>query len=243
MQAGGASSGRRFRCVVLHPRRRPPRPELIAALTRPNFRVFSCEDEFGAMAHLCARAGEIAPRAGESTILLLVEPHDLEHPVELIEALDQYVPGASVWVFDSRSTHRLRAVGPEDLTTWRVERDEAPQAARPVTTPPAGAEARERRGPSPIPEPTMTIAGPHLRLAGEGAPLPEPTPSTGGAYAPGAPDPRPDIKPLSPGPAVPAPPASPAFPAVPARPSRASPTLLSDEELAMLLSGEAEKRT
>jgi hypothetical protein len=213
----------------------------MAALSRPTFRIFHCDNEFAALAHLCAREGDPAPRASEGTILLLVEPADLDAPVELVDALDRYAPGASIWVYDSRATPRLKALEPEDLSTWRVERahDEParPKAPVPVSAP---------RTPQPAPVRDQT---PRLRLAGEGT-LPAEVPPVQ-VVGPGVPDPVPDVKPKAqpsasevpaphPQPPQPVPSVTPAPTVAPVRPIH---TLLSDEELAMLLSGEPEKRT
>ncbi len=230
--------GRSFRCVLLHPRSRPPRPELMAALARPSFRIFHCDNEFAALAHLCAREGDPAPRADEGTILLLVEPGDLDAPVELVDALDRYVPGASIWIYDSRATPRLKALDPEDLTTWRVERAHV-EPPRPPTPAPISAP----RAPQTPPARDLT---PRLRLAGEGTLPAEVSPVQ--VVGPGVPDPVPDVKPKAQPPAAEAPyqppqPVSSVTPAPTVAPVRPIHTLLSDEELAMLLSGEPEKRT
>lgn len=210
----------------------------MAALSRPTFRIFHCDNEFAALAHLCAREGDPAPRADEGTILLLVEPGDLDAPVELVDALDRYVPGASIWVYDSRATPRLKALEPEDLSTWRVERAQD-EPARPQVSVPVSAP----RTPQPAP---ARDQAPRLRLAGEGT-LPAEVPPVQ-VVGHGVPDPVPDVKPKSQPPAAEAPfqppqPVSSVTPAPTVAPVRPIHTLLSDEELAMLLSGEPEKRT
>lgn len=219
---GGATttSAGKARCVVWHPRDRPPRPELVVALTRPGFRMFRCDNSFSAFAHACARTGPAAAAEDESTIMLLVEPTELEDASGFVEALSRYA-SSSIWVYESAGSPRLRGATRADLERWRVE---AEKPAEPK-----------------LPAPSD---GPRLRLSGEGALPPQRT----ACDEPETPSPVPDVKfrNVASSPAVARPEeasSAPAAPVVQNAPARPVQTLLTDEELAMLLAFEPEKRT
>jgi len=204
---------------VWHRTGSPPRPELSAALNRPGFRVFRCESSWATLAHLCTHQGPSAPADSESTILILVQPEELPGLVDLVDAIDRFAPGATLWSYDAQHSPRMRAVSAEDLTTWK-----AAMLPRAPDEPPV----------APVPTPPAPSAVPPLRLAGEGAlPPPQPPPLTEGD----PPSPHPDVKIKATtrfaGPGFLSP--------EPARSVTAP--LLTDEELQMLLSGQAEKRT
>lgn len=231
-----ASSYSKARCVVWHPRGRPPRPELAAALDRPGLRFVRCESALQAFAHLTTRQGPWALAPHELGVLILVEPDRLEGLVGVIDVVDRYNPAAAVWQFDPASEPRLRSVAPADLSHWRTQHVQPAESdVRPALQEPV----REERPPAASARPSA----PGLRLAGEGPIPPEYRPPD--ASAP--PHPHPDVKPAprtepapragqdqGAGPAARAPePSEGPQPIVP---------LLSDEELAMLLSGDADQK-
>ena len=173
--------GRSFRCVLLHPRSRPPRPELMAALARPSFRIFHCDNEFAALAHLCAREGD-RPCADEGTILLLVEPGDL----------DARSNSSTHWTATCPVLPHLGLIARDAPPQGPTRRTSRPGGwSEPTSTPPPPAPPR-----SPLRVPRRRPrARPHPRsaLAGEGTLPAEVSPVQ--VVGPGVPDPVPDVKP------------------------------------------------
>ncbi|GJQ29414.1 MAG: hypothetical protein HBSAPP03_12980 [Phycisphaerae bacterium] len=222
MVAPAPPQARRARCIIWHPPNAPPRPELAAALNRPAFRVFRADNPHLAFAYLCSWSAEVRPAPGESTILLLVEPDTLPHIATFLEIREQFEHEAALWIYERAATPILRMATSADLARWR--------ASPPVNHDPAPRQA--------------TIASPPaLRLAGDGSLPPE-------RSAPPAdhdtPSPVPDVKPRGNGSSQTAgsAPDADAPPPEPVRPSRAPlSSLLSDEELAMLLALDPGKRT
>lgn len=212
--AAPAPQPAKARVVVWHARGKPPRPELSAAINRPGFRCVRCEHAWAAFAHVTSRAGDCAPLPGESMVLLVVEPADLQGLTDVIDMIDRYTPSAKIWAYESAASPRLREVAADDLAGWRGE---------PPVKPHEGEVAPKPANPTPS-------SPPGLRLAGEGA-LP---PERSSIDTPDTPHPHPDVKmrppesgPVQDGAATPQPPITP---------------LLSDEELAMLLSGDLDVR-
>jgi hypothetical protein len=213
--------------VVWHPRGKPPRPELAAALSRPGMREVRCGDPYSALAHLATRAGPSALKEGETGVLVLVDPDHLPELMNLMDAVDRYVPAAAVWCYDPAGSPALRAVTADDMARWRtLTEPPRPAAQAPAPRAPGSASG----GPRP------------LRLAGSGTLPPEQTPPGDS----GVPHPNPDVKAARPDSVPPSPVPQPS--STPAQPSQPSPTaspitpLLTQEELAMLLSGDAEER-
>lgn len=209
--------------MVWHPRGKPPRPELASALDRPGLRFVRCDSAMQAFAHLTTRQGPWALSANELGVLILVEPDRLNGLLAMIDVVDRFNPAAAVWQFDPAAEPRLRAVTPDDLSQWRTQRTQAVAPEPPLTRLADGS-------PSSPPAPARPAPAPGLRLAGEGPIPPEYRPPD--ASAP--PHPHPDVKP--------APRSDPAKAAEPSAGSQPIVPLLSDEELAMLLSGDADQK-
>lgn len=216
---------KRARCVVWHPERNPPRPDLAAALNRPAFRVFRATNPYHALATICSWNESTRPLNGEGTLLLLVEPEELTGLAPFLDARDLYAADAVVWVYERAATPTLRIAQKADFARWKAL-TQAPTAAP---------EAPIR--------PSAAGTAPALRLSGEGVLPPE---RTADQAEPETPSPVPDVKPRVPGP-PPEPSVSPVAdgfytqPAPPARPAPAS--LLTDDELAMLLAIDPANRT
>lgn len=200
------------RCVLWHARGKPPRPELIAALDRPNFEILRCNNPYHALANACR------PRdPKESAVVLLVEPDTLDQLPEFLASADLYAHAAAFWAFEGTAEPRLRTASPADLENWRRPRHEDQPA--PQITPPRASD----------PAPHRSTTAPVLKLSGHGT-LPPPMPANGTTSS--CPSPHPDVKSGSPPPRdsrsrEKAQPASPA--------SGDHPSLLTDEELRMLL--------
>jgi len=213
---GGAAHppSRPARCVLWHPRGEAIPPELEAALRKPSLDVVPCDHDFAALAHLCA------PRpAGEAAVLLLVEPTLLRGAVDVVTLAERHAPDVVLWVFESSAIPQIRAGTAADL---------AP-APRPPTPPQVPKPPRPPLIDDPISSTTVRLhpGPPNLRLAGDG-PLP----------ISGAP-PAKERTPSSPAPTEVGDDASPGL--LPRR-SPSIGNLLTDEELAMLLATDDDKR-
>lgn len=212
-QPDGTTPIKRGRCIIWHPAHKPPRPELVAGFNRPPFRVFKAADPFRAMATICSWSEACRPQPGESTILLLVEPSELPDLRAFLDAREHYAAAAEVWVYESAGMTPLRKASAAEVARWRA----APESSAPPQPVPS-----VRTAPS-LATPALT---PALRLAGDG-PLPperrvEPLDGE-------TPSPVPDVKPKAPA-------ADAARPSPDTPPPRPAPaTLLTDDELAMLL--------
>lgn len=211
MPAARAASPSNAKCILWHAPGQPPRPDLLGALNRPGFRAKKCQSAWSAFAHLTARTGEWATCPGEAAVLVLVNPDALPGVADLVDIVDRYNPASAVWMYDPAGKPQLRAVTAADLAAWRSGTGQ-PSTPQPV-----------------VPAPIRTSA-PALRLAGEG-PLASPSPARV-AQAQRAPDPNPDVKVV---------PRTQREPSQGEPPASAAQPLLSDEELAMLLSEDAEK--
>lgn len=160
-------------------------------------------------------------------MLILVEPERLSDLIGVIDVVDRYNPAAAVWQFDPAGEPRLRAVTADDLSHWRTQHAPAMEPERQSQNP--------RDGLSPAPaSPDRPASPPGLRLAGEGPMPPQHRPPD--ASAP--PHPHPDVKP-APRPETTQRPLGAPEPSEGAQPIV---PLLSDEELAMLLSGDADQK-
>ncbi len=151
--------------------------------------------------------------------MLLVEPAELEDVGGFVDAVERYSDGA-LWVYESAGSPCLRTAKAAEIIALRNESDKPQPAAAPA----AG-----------------TAQAPKLKLSGEGA-LP---PERSAEVEADTPSPVPDVKFRSVAPSggvkPPTVTAAPVAPTMP--PGPRAQTLLTDEELAMLLAFEPEKRT
>ncbi len=245
MQPGIQDSGGRAVCVAWHARADGLPQGLAAALSRAGCATQDVDNEFEAVAHVCRVSG-----GGQSTVLLLVEPASLRGATGIpgvLGVLERAVPGMALWVYEGDSTPQIRAVAPEEREAWRANPQDrlVAFAVPPLPQPPAGvaagvqqdaASSRTIRMPGPMGpvEPHAPdrpsdggSSSPRLRLAGDAA---EP------AAIPTEPSRR-EVKPTRQSDnGLRAVNLGEEAPPVP------SANLLTDEELAMLLAIEPEKR-
>lgn len=108
-------------CVVWNQSGADLKPALLAGLNRPGFTLLHCDDEFSALAQVCALAREARDSSARSRliVLLLVEPLELVGVVSVVEAVGRYAPGVAVWMYGSSSDPQLRTVRAHDLAQWR----------------------------------------------------------------------------------------------------------------------------
>lgn len=140
---GESGSGRRVRCVVLHPPGSSVPTALGRALSQRSIEVRATDEAFEAMAWLM-RWGR---SAGEGpAALLVVRGEACVEAQALTQAAERYVPRAVCWVYDPERNEPLRALGAGDVARW----------AGPSTRAPA-----ER-----VPASPGSRAAPSLRLAG-----------------------------------------------------------------------------
>ncbi len=97
-----ASRGGQARCVVWRPRGTALPGSLSNALTRPDFKVTECDNQYEAFASLC-KAGE----PGGQTVLLLVEPKTLPAMSDVGDAVDRYAPDTTLWVFETMPSPQI----------------------------------------------------------------------------------------------------------------------------------------
>jgi len=223
-------------------------PQLASALERPGFRLVRCHDEFEAMAQACA---PLLADPHETTILLLVEPTRLSGAPDIAALIPRYAPRVVMWSYEAAATPQLRAVIEANIRDWRPSKKPVPRPNHQTEPPPGtgsgqvpsvfpddGAPGiRFRPGPPLSPAHSQSTHPPdkprapvRLRLSGDG-PLPAPPAPTepflqGSAGR--------EVKATRP---QAAPPPTPA----PAAPTGGASTLLTDEELAMLLASDKDR--
>lgn len=142
-ESPGNAGANPARCVLLHePEARAPEP-LLSALVRRNIEVSACTSPHRAMAMLCALAGrdDDAP-----LILLLVNGESIRLAAALVDAVEMYVPIATIWVFEDHGTAQLRAVERSDLERWSRRR--VPQAEHGAIEPKSEPKPGDWPGPS-----------------------------------------------------------------------------------------------
>ena len=124
-------------CVVWNQSGADLKPALLAGLNRPGFTLLHCDDEFSALAQVCALAREARDSSARSRliVLLLVEPRELVGVVSVVEAVGRYAPGVAVWMYDSSSDPQLRTVRAHDLAQWRQMMPPQPPADAPKEPP------------------------------------------------------------------------------------------------------------
>jgi hypothetical protein len=230
MMDGGAGGnhGGQAKCVVWRAKGSPLPGPLANALTRPDFQVTECDNQFEAVARLCK-----ARDPSSQTVLLLVEPKVLPAMSEVGDIIDRYAPDTTLWVFESQPAPQIRAVTPADRAAWERETPVAyaagaetappPRRAGPVLNPATKRIADDAVSTSKVKMP----APPRLRLAGEG-PAPQPAPAHVAKELKVQP-------PTPPQPQASRPEPMPEGPGIPPVQSGKPGNLLSDEELEMLL--------
>src|SRR5882724_6837762 len=109
----GGKHGGQARCVVWRPKGSPLPGALANALTRPDFQVTECDNQFEAVARLCRTA-----EPGSQTVLLLVEPRQLPDMSEVGDIVDRYAPLATLWVYENEPIPQIRAITPADRAAW-----------------------------------------------------------------------------------------------------------------------------
>jgi len=170
------------RCVLWLAHGLTPDTELLGALQRKELNVETCTNAYEALARLCRttrkNAADSPPRAA---VLLLCDPDRLDRVGEMATLAERYAPRAKCWVFDSTS-RRLRGATGEDNARWNSPEvrngaglrntgssDSAPAQA--VRLPASGL-------PAPGTSPTSAVARrsgpPALRLSGSGPLAPRP---------------------------------------------------------------------
>lgn len=228
-QALGPDGPRReAHCVLWHAPDRAPSAELLAVLDRRGLTVRRHTERTLALAEVCAY--RLTPGAAASpSILVFVEPERLLRPDEMKQVLERYAPATACWVYRESGTPQLRALEEQDLARWRARRAlPEPRVAASIKSSSVWAEAKiARHAPSPMPPMAPVIVGPRLKLTGAGA-VPVLTPSS---------SPRGDDTGM-PGPAQPEDGAMAAV--AEGKPATDIRHLLSEDEVAMLLSAEAD---
>ncbi len=106
------------RCVLWLARGLTPDPELLGALERKGLTVEACSSAYEALARICvaSRLGADASRAS-AAVLLLCDPDRLDRAGEVAALAERYAPRSKSWVFESGS-RRLRAATAEDTARW-----------------------------------------------------------------------------------------------------------------------------
>ncbi len=201
------------RCVLWLVPGRTPDAELLGALDRKGLLVETAADPYGALGRICAASRSAHSRA---SVLLFCDPRDLAHAGDVARLAERYAPRAKAWIFDS-TARSLRAASSEDFAAWTEPKVQVPSGEVVEPGPGRPPRAVAARMPRPAAHPAAAHrprAAGGLKLSGTGSlpPLPEidesQTPDkTAGAAMPDG----------EPGTSTPA-------------------GLLSDEELAMLLS-------
>jgi len=138
---GGADGkhGGAARCVVWRAKGSPLPRDLSSALTRPDFQVTECDNQYEALARLCNSDEE-----SRQTVLLIVEPKMLPAMPEVGDVIDRYAPMTTMWVFESQPSPQIRAVTPMDRSQWEQVR---PATAKPTAMPTPIPLAPQRVGP------------------------------------------------------------------------------------------------
>lgn len=155
-------------CVLWRPPHQAAPSDLLASLRRRAVAVTECADPFTALAHIC----RIDREGRDPVVLLLVSPADLPEAAEVLDAASRYAPHAARWWYDEDESPRLKQVAPEDIVAWTPRRP-APAAAPAPPVPPSIAGAftavepasparRHGKGGG-----ALNNGGPALRLTGE----------------------------------------------------------------------------
>lgn len=150
------------RCVLWRPPHIPAPPDLLASLRRRAVAITECADPFSATAHVC----RIDREGRDPVVLLLVSPAELPEAAEVLDVAARYAPHAARWWYDEDENPRLRQVLPEDVLAWTPRPPRTTQTF-PSATPPSiaaafkGFEPADRRRPA---RGTGQDGGPALRL-------------------------------------------------------------------------------
>jgi hypothetical protein len=227
-QAPGPAGSPVVRCILWHPRSSVLHHALIAALDRPAIQWKAWDSDLLALAELFrpSTAADDLTLQARAKVLLLVEPTRLPGLLAVLDALERFRPDSLLWVFEGGDSPKLSSMSLLDV---RRRFGSAAASVAPPTKPAAPAVSPSFQivtrvlGPivpkpvAPAAKPAATKSAaprpaspPPLRLAGEGT-----LPSL----------PSDDPEPLSAAPRGDSPPP----------PDRAASTLLSEEEIEMLL--------
>lgn len=149
-----ASNGQHQRskptCVLWLPAGSQPPPELLASLGRRSL-VWACADDaYGAMAEVLLRH---QPEQGETAVLVLVRPTQLDLSGLVVDALERCCPRVPVWRYDPSASPVLAAAQRHELATVFV-RTEPREPIAPVTP-----VAKPRPEPSPETGPVELTPG------------------------------------------------------------------------------------
>lgn len=138
-----ASNGQHQRanptCVLWLPAGTQPPPELLASLDRRDLGWASADDGYGAMAEVLLRHH---PESGQSAVLVLVRPTQLDLSGLVVDAIDRYCARVPVWRYDPSASPVLAAAQRRELATVFV-RTEPREPIAPAA----------RTKPEPQPEP------------------------------------------------------------------------------------------
>lgn len=101
-----------LRCVLWHSASMELPAELLNSLSKRVQRMTVCTEAYAALAECCllqrdAQAARVARSAPISGILVLVHPHTLTLPGEVLEALSAYAPGVVHWAYDRSANPKL----------------------------------------------------------------------------------------------------------------------------------------
>lgn len=214
--AGGAGV-REAHCVLWHAQDLPPSSELRSALDRRGMIVHRHDQRAVAFAEVCRLRGTRDGAGRKATILILVEPDRLNGPDAMLDVVARYSPSTACWLYRENANPQLRAVNDEDLLHFQAQRPPVqPRVAASIKSPSIWAEAKTARRATAQHQPVPSvIVGPRLKLAGS-----ELTPATPGKPPAPKPETTVESKPSA---------TTPPTPAAEVR------QLLSEEELAMLL--------
>lgn len=214
-------------CVVWSPRRYVAPPDLLAALARRGIVADTSDSPYTTLALVCrfprqpARpASRLADPAAGAGVLVLLEPRRLHQLAEVVDLVGRFRPATAIWVHEESDPRRIKALSPLEVValftnpaTIFPHHDLHPESSGLQHTPPHPAT-------SPIPAPLSDPAPSRLKFAAD---------TSAPNAAPAAPL-RDDL-----------------VPATSSRPDRRLHTalapqlsprsLLTDEELAMLLAG------
>jgi len=157
------------RCVLWMERAGMSDAELLGALERKGLSVETSTNAFDAIARLCLASRPSADSSRPTAaVLLLCDPDRLHDAGEVARLAAKYAPKSKTWIFDS-ATRRLRAATAEDSARWSGTEVRFGSAVRAHGATVVAQEPQaQARGPSP------RKSTPALRLTGRGTLPPQP---------------------------------------------------------------------
>lgn len=208
----GSGSSRRARCVLWCPPDSESQTGLVDALQRhPEFDIEVVHSGYDAFALLCQRAAA-AKATGDSPILVLVDPPKLTGAVRVMESAAIYAAASATWAFDGSTPPRFRGITLEEVAALTHPKPAQPWPGKPTESHTEIKVAGAITGPRPMP---VTGADPGIVFSAK-VPIDPPQLRLTGSD-----------------------PVGPPSEGAKAQPQTTS-HLLTDEELAMLLSSEPE---